>query len=61
MDAAEVHAVIAALTAHGWVHDGTLAIVERAAASAPLSWPSDWQPQRPRVYGDTRLELAERL
>jgi 16S rRNA (guanine966-N2)-methyltransferase len=61
VDAAEVHAVVAALTAHGWVHDGTLAVVERAAASAPLSWPSGWQPQRPRVYGDTRLELAERV
>jgi 16S rRNA (guanine966-N2)-methyltransferase len=60
VDAAEVLAVIAALTAHGWVRDGTLAIVERAAASALLSWPSDWEPQRSRVYGDTRLELAER-
>ena len=61
VDAAEVHAVIAALTAHGWVHDGTLAIVERAAAGAPLSWPPDWESWKPRVYGDTRLELAERL
>ncbi len=61
VDATEVHAVVAALTTHGWVHDGTLAIVERAAAGAPLSWPPDWEPWPPRVYGDTRLELAERL
>jgi 16S rRNA (guanine966-N2)-methyltransferase len=61
LDATEIHAVITALTAHGWVHDGTLAIVERAAPSAPLSWPPDWEPWKPRVYGDTRLELAERL
>jgi len=58
--AAEVHTVLAALTTHGWAHDGTLVIVERAAAGAPLSWPPGWQPWQQRVYGDTRLELAER-
>jgi 16S rRNA (guanine966-N2)-methyltransferase len=61
VEAAEVHAVLAALTTHGWAHEGTLAVVERAAAGAPLSWPSGWQPWQQRVYGDTRLELAERL
>ncbi len=61
VDVAEVDAVIAALSGHGWVRDGTLAIVERAAASAPLSWPPDWESWEPRIYGDTRLELAERL
>jgi 16S rRNA (guanine966-N2)-methyltransferase len=60
VDAAEVDAVLAALTTRGWAHDGTLAIVERAAAGARLSWPTGWQPWEPRVYGDTRLELAER-
>ena len=59
VEAAEVQAVLAALTTHGWAHAGTLAIVERAAAGAPLSWPPGWQPWPPRVYGDTRLELAE--
>ena len=59
VEAAEVHAVLAALTIHGWARDGTLAIVERAAAGAPLSWPPGWQPWQHRVYGDTRLELAE--
>ena len=58
--AAEVHTVLAALTTHGWAHDGTLVIVERAVAGAPLSWPPGWQPWQQRVYGDTRLELAER-
>jgi 16S rRNA (guanine966-N2)-methyltransferase len=57
----EMHALLAALTTHGWVHRGTLAVVERAAAGPPLSWPSGWQPWQQRVYGDTRLELAERL
>jgi 16S rRNA (guanine966-N2)-methyltransferase len=61
VETTEVHAVLAALTTDGWAHEGTLAVVERAAAGAPLSWPSGWQPWEQRVYGDTRLELAERL
>jgi 16S rRNA (guanine966-N2)-methyltransferase len=61
VETADVHAVLAALTTHGWAHDGTLVIVERAAASTPLGWPTGWHPWQPRVYGDTRLELAEWL
>jgi 16S rRNA G966 N2-methylase RsmD len=61
VDAAEVNAVLAALSAHGWVRQGTVAAVERAAAGAPLSWPEGWSPWPERLYGDTRLELAERL
>ena len=60
VETAEVHAVLAALATYGWAHDGTLVVVERAAGGAPLSWPPGWQPWPPRVYGDTRLELAER-
>jgi 16S rRNA (guanine966-N2)-methyltransferase len=61
VQAAEVRAVLVALTAHGWAREGTLAIVERAAAGAPLTWPPGWRLWPQRVYGDTRLELAERL
>lgn len=61
LDAAEVEAVLAALTAHGWVRQGTIAVVERAAGGAPLTWPHGWSVWPQRVYGDTRLELAERL
>ncbi len=57
--AAEVDAALAALTAHGWVRAGTVAVVERAAAGAALTWPVGWSPWEQRVYGDTRLELAE--
>jgi 16S rRNA (guanine(966)-N(2))-methyltransferase RsmD len=56
---AEVNAVLAALTAHGWVREGTLAAVERAASGAALTWPEGWSVWPERVYGDTRLELAE--
>ena len=58
--AAEVDAVLAALTIHGWVRVGTVAAVERAASGAALTWPQGWSAWPQRVYGDTRLELAER-
>ncbi|OBG80032.1 16S rRNA (guanine(966)-N(2))-methyltransferase RsmD [Mycobacterium sp. E3305] len=58
--AAEVEAVLAALVAHGWAHSGTVAMVERAASGTPLTWPAGWSVRPPRVYGDTRLEMAER-
>lgn len=60
VSAAEVEAVLAALVAHGWTTAGTVAVVERAATGAPLTWPAGWSRWPPRVYGDTRLEMAER-
>ena len=57
--AAEVDSVLLALKTHGWAREGTVAVVERAAASAPLTWPVGWSVWPERVYGDTRLELAE--
>jgi 16S rRNA (guanine(966)-N(2))-methyltransferase RsmD len=60
VDAAEVGAVLADLATHGWVRDHTVAAVERPAAGAALSWPEGWSRWPERVYGDTRLELAER-
>ncbi|MGH3561550.1 MAG: 16S rRNA (guanine(966)-N(2))-methyltransferase RsmD [Mycobacterium sp.] len=59
IDTADIDAVLAALTTHGWARVGTTAVVERAATSAPLTWPAGWCRWQPRVYGDTRLELAE--
>jgi 16S rRNA (guanine966-N2)-methyltransferase len=61
VETAEVHGVLADLVTHGWAQAGTVAVFERAAAGAPLSWPAEWQAWQPRIYGDTRLELAERL
>lgn len=58
--AAEVQAVLSALVDHGWAAAGTVAVVERAAAGAPLAWPAGWSVWAPRGYGDTRLEMAER-
>ncbi|WP_205877176.1 16S rRNA (guanine(966)-N(2))-methyltransferase RsmD [Mycobacterium camsae] len=56
----ELNTVLAALQVHGWVGDGTVAVVERGVASTPLAWPQGWSVWPERVYGDTRLELAER-
>ena len=61
IDAADVEAVLAALTAHGWAREGTVAVVERPVSGAPLAWPAGWGVWPERVYGDTRLELAELL
>ncbi len=61
VEAVEVDAALAALAGCGWVREGTIAVVERAAASAALTWPAGWSVWPQRVYGDTRLELAERL
>jgi len=57
----EIEAVLAALITHGWAREGTVVVVERAAAGEPLTWPGGWEVWPPRVYGDTRLELAERV
>jgi hypothetical protein len=38
--------------------EGTVAPMERAATSVPLTWPAGWCLWQ-RVYSDTRLELAE--
>jgi 16S rRNA (guanine966-N2)-methyltransferase len=57
--AAEVEAVLSALSAHGWAHQGTVAVVERAAGGPALTWPAGWAAWPDRVYGDTRLELGE--
>jgi 16S rRNA (guanine966-N2)-methyltransferase len=61
VDANEVEAVLEALTIHDWARERTVVVVERAVSSAPLNWPGGWDRWQQRVYGDTRLELAERV
>jgi 16S rRNA (guanine966-N2)-methyltransferase len=59
VETAEVEAVVTALSAHGWVRAESVMVIERAAAGTPITWPDGWSPWPERVYGDTRLELAE--
>ncbi len=52
---ADVEAVLAALVAHGWLHDDSLVVVERATRSDPLAWPAGLVGDRERRYGETVL------
>ena len=55
---AEIEAVLDSLARNGWVRAGSVVVVERAASSAELTWPSTWTAWPVRRYGDTRVELA---
>ncbi|OBF22996.1 16S rRNA (guanine(966)-N(2))-methyltransferase RsmD [Mycobacterium kubicae] len=59
VETADVEALVVALQTNGWVREGTVVVVERGVGSPPLTWPAGWAPWPHRVYGDTRLELAE--
>jgi 16S rRNA (guanine(966)-N(2))-methyltransferase RsmD len=56
---AEVDEVLSALTDHGWVAAGAVAVIERPSSAAALTWPTGWTVGRDRRYGDTRLEFGE--
>jgi 16S rRNA (guanine966-N2)-methyltransferase len=56
---ADIEAVLRDLTENSWVAAGSVMVVERPKAAAPLVWPAAWETLRERKYGDTRLELAE--
>lgn len=55
----EIEALLVALNDRGWVRGGSVAVFERSAGEASLTWPDGWSVWPARVYGDTRLELAE--
>ncbi|BBZ66589.1 16S rRNA (guanine(966)-N(2))-methyltransferase RsmD [Mycolicibacterium insubricum] len=57
--AAAIEANLVLLTDNGWVHDGTVVVVERASAGPRLTWPVGWEQWKERRYGDTQLEIAE--
>jgi 16S rRNA (guanine966-N2)-methyltransferase len=59
-DAAEIEAMLTALTNRGWAATGAVVVIEGAASRPALNWPAGWRPWPVRRYGDTRIELAER-
>ncbi|ODR05450.1 16S rRNA (guanine(966)-N(2))-methyltransferase RsmD [Mycolicibacillus koreensis] len=61
VDGDELVRMLGLLVDGGWVGPGALVVCERPAGGAALAWPDGWEPWEPRRYGDTRLELAERL
>jgi 16S rRNA (guanine(966)-N(2))-methyltransferase RsmD len=58
--AAEIGVVLTALVDGGWVHEGTVVVIERGTSGPEVNWPDGWEPWPSRRYGDTRLELARR-
>jgi len=48
----EISAMLAALQDRGWLAPGALVIVERATRSGPVSWPTGFEPDRARRYGE---------
>ncbi|BBX22026.1 16S rRNA (guanine(966)-N(2))-methyltransferase RsmD [Mycolicibacter terrae] len=59
--AADTDALPMLLDAGGWAGPGTVVAIERAASGPALRWPEGWEAWPTRRYGDTRLELAERV
>lgn len=57
--APDVEAVLTALGDGGWTAPGTVVVVERPASGPELRWPDGWRVWPPRIYGDTRLEIAD--
>ena len=55
----EVDQVLASLCRGGWVHAGSVVVVERPYSSPALTWPQGWTVWPPRRYGDSRLDGAE--
>jgi 16S rRNA (guanine(966)-N(2))-methyltransferase RsmD len=55
----DIDGMVAVLQAGGWVHEGTVAVIERRASGPATRWPPDWAPWPVRRYGDTRLDMAE--
>lgn len=56
--AGEVEATLSLLDRNGWVAAGSVAVVERSAASPALDWPEGWTVWPERRYGDTRIEAG---
>ncbi|MQY28138.1 16S rRNA (guanine(966)-N(2))-methyltransferase RsmD [Nocardia aurantia] len=55
----EVAADLSALAGHDWLHPGALIVVERATRSPETQWPADYSAEKPRRYGETRIDIAE--
>ncbi len=61
VDDAQVAEVVTMLGTAGWTAPGTVAVVERPASGREIDWPDAWSVWKSRRYGDTRIELAERV
>jgi 16S rRNA (guanine(966)-N(2))-methyltransferase RsmD len=57
--AAEVESIVTQLVEKEWLAPGATVVVERAAGSSPLSWPTGWGSIWERCYGDTLVLFAQ--
>jgi len=60
MPPADVEAVLGRLVDGAWIASDATLVVERAAGSAPLHWPTGWGSTWERCYGDTLVLFAQR-
>lgn len=51
----DVLRTLAALSAHGWLAEDALVVVERSTRDAPLAWPEGFAADRSKKYGETTL------
>lgn len=54
----DVEQVLAGLAAHGWLADGALVLVERARRGSALVWPTGFEQDKDRTYGETLVRSA---
>lgn len=50
--------VLDQLEKQDWVAEGGILVVERSRRSPATRWPRRWTVGKPRLYGDTRVEIA---
>jgi 16S rRNA (guanine966-N2)-methyltransferase len=60
MPAAELAAVLTALSAHGWLSEAALIAVERASRGPEWVWPEGFDPLRSRAYGEGTVWYGRR-
>lgn len=53
-----VETVLGGLASHGWLADRALVLVERSKRGAGFVWPTGYEPDRDRAYGDTLVRSA---
>lgn len=54
-----VEADLRALAAQRWLAPDAVTVVERSVRSPEIDWPAAYSAEKPRRYGETRLEWAE--
>jgi 16S rRNA (guanine966-N2)-methyltransferase len=54
----DVTDVLTGLTDNGWLHDGTVVVLERSSRSPAFTWPAPYEPTRSKAYGEAEMHYA---